>query len=250
MKFTVILFFLFVLGCGPIASDEEVGLRQLLAFDLSGSYTTTADSETSLQFDVKNDDGNHSIIVTLTLPQVTIDKEKAVLNSLLINVSLGGEESEKNVPITSIFTEEQINTVLKSSIVLGGGSSTTIYADSTFSPSVDGGGNISEDLGATSEFRACADELITKKSAEHGVTVSLRYCLEGTAQKEGNEISGELNLSYSVEGENEDKERVFSRTENITWNPYTAPYKYKAGKVDLAPCLEGLSEEDKELIFK
>ena len=224
----------FLVSC---ASEQELSARKLGAFDISGSYQTSATSETSLQFDIENEIGNNDIVVSLTLPQAVVDTEKNKLNSY--QVSFEVEDSSKSVAITSIFTEAELNTLFTSPILLGKGP----YSDDN-DDKMGRGENTSTDFGTTSTFNVCSTSL-KRENAEHNIKVSLEYCMSGSAKKEGTQISGDLRLDYSLyDGSGE-----HMKFGTITSNSYIVPYQYRSGKLDITPCLENLTEEEREAVL-
>lgn len=159
-SFAAILAVLLITAC---ASEEEKKERRENSLDISGGYKTSisSGSEIDMQFEIKNENGRHDIVVNLERFSGLTAREKNFL-------------STKN--ISSDFVTNQF---IARPIILGQGYS---------SLQLDGGENISTDFGESSEFFVCT------KSTKYNVEYVLIYCLNGTVRKKEKIMNGKLVL--------------------------------------------------------
>ena len=192
IKYILIILNVFLLGC---LSEEEIKARQENAFDLSGTYQTTADSEVQLSFTITNQEGKHDILIQIDRTSPLSEKEKEFLSKLA---------KEHGIPEETLLTQSFPTS-------FGG----EIYSDSRIdefrkmlTEGIKGGDNISDNFGKTSRFDVCSDnatEHESKKVKEGTKNKKLRifYCLSGVVKKENKKLieEGELSLeaSYSYD---------------------------------------------------
>ena len=178
LQYTLIALSIFLSGC---LSEQEIKARQENAFDLSGTYKTTEDSEVQLNFTINNQNAAHDILVHVDRTTPLLNKEKDFLSELT---------EEHGTPV-ALLTNHVFPTTF--------GGDTGL-----FNEIIDGGDNISDDFGQTSRFHICSGnspEHESKKveKGKKNIRFEIYYCLSGTVKKETKNIieNGRLSLQAS-----------------------------------------------------
>ncbi|MDE0150927.1 MAG: hypothetical protein OXK80_00300 [Bdellovibrionales bacterium] len=176
-NYILIVFSILFSGC---LSEEEIQARQDNAFDISGNYQTSEDSEVQLNFNIVNQNVKHDIFITVTRSNPHLEKENEFFSKLAqeSGVSL---ETLKAEPLPSTFGGDV----------------------GLFDEVISGGDNVSRDFGETSDFMVCSDnpkKIDSTKVIENAQNVQLviSYCLTGLVKKENKNLIEEGTLSVGA----------------------------------------------------
>lgn len=159
--FAMVFGFMILVSC---ASEAEKKERRENSLDISGQYKATVDagSQLDLQFEIKNESGRHDIVITAMRNGELTPQETQLLTRQNIN-------------------PETVRNYFKNPLILGKGYSNL---------QLDGGENISEDLGETSQFMVCSNTL------RYNQEYIVYYCMDGKISKNEKKMEGKLSLEW------------------------------------------------------
>lgn len=198
IKYAFITLSIFLSAC---VTEAEKEARRQNAFDLSGTWKTTPDSEVQFSLTLTNQNVKHDIFVTIARTSPLSDKEKTLLSKVATEHGIA-VETLTNQAFPTAFGGE----------------------DAWLAEVLDGGENISKDVGKTSEFHICSDNPPQHASAkvEEGKTnikVMIGYCLSGTVKKDTPNLieNGVLSLHISyIKPTTEKKAEDSTPSEEVT----------------------------------
>ena len=224
--YILILFSLFLPAC-ELISDAEYEARLKNAFDISGSYRSTDDSEVYFDFKIINKDNKNDISVEIhSIADTSVRSFTEAINT---SASDNPVKQSKLKPSLSKIAKEynlQEESFIDKALV-------AMVSEKTKSGALSNlfvvGKNWSKDFGETSEFSSsCSNRKeikIKSKSAELAVkSISFYYCISGNVKKENKNLisKGLLILRFRDEEENKKEDRKSS---------HSIEFKFSANKI-------------------
>ena len=185
ISYILIILSIFISGC---LSEEEIKARQDNAFDISGTYQTTPDSEIQMSFTITNQNAKHDISISVNRTSPLSAQEQELLSKLA---------TEHGIPVETL-------TAQPFPVTFGANSN-------LFGESISGGDNVSRDFGKTSRISICSDnpsEYESQKlvTGQRNLKLEISYCLLGIVKQENKNIieEGKLSLDASTSYDLED----------------------------------------------